>query len=181
MAEVTRRPPLAAAKARPGLEPLPPFSRFSLRLAANAAGPGLASLNLVAPTQSCQAAQSASGAALWLGPGDWLVLTETQNAAKAAEALHKDLTGLDYALVDISHRQTAIRVSGPLATTWLNAACPLDLDLKAFPVGMCTRTVFAKAQIVLWRVQEQTFHVELWRSFAPYVWDMLSVITAEAA
>lgn len=181
MVEVTRRHPLAGVKARPGLEPLPPLSRFSLRMAANAQGPGLASLNLVAPTQSCKAAQSAGGAALWLGPGEWLVLAETQNTAKAAEALHNDLAGLDYALVDVSHRQTAIRVSGPQATTWLNAVCPLDLDLSAFPVGMCTRTIFAKAQIVLWRVEEQTFHVELWRSFVPYVWDMLSIIMAETA
>jgi glucoamylase len=34
----------------------------------------------------------------------------------------------------------------------------LDLDIEAFPVDMCTRTVFAKADIVLWRTAPDTFH-----------------------
>ena len=55
----------------------------------------------------------------------------------------------------------------------LNAGVPLDLSLKAFPVGMATRTIFEKAEIVLWRTGEQEFRVEVWRSFAPYVLAML--------
>ena len=46
---------------------------------------------------------------------------------------------------------------------------PLDLDQAAFPVGMCTRTLFGKAEIVLWRKADDAFRVEVWRSFAPYV------------
>ena len=42
-------------------------------------------------------------------------------------------------------------------------------DLKAFPIGMATRTMFDKAEIVLWRRAATTFHVEVWRSFAPYL------------
>jgi sarcosine oxidase subunit gamma len=34
---------------------------------------------------------------------------------------------------------------------------------------MCTRTVFGKAEIVLWRTAAETFRIEVWRSFAPYV------------
>ena len=41
--------------------------------------------------------------------------------------------------------------------------------LAAFPVGMATRTLYDKAEIVLWRRGETTFHVEVWRSFAPHV------------
>jgi sarcosine oxidase subunit gamma len=44
---------------------------------------------------------------------------------------------------------------------------------------MCTRTVFAKADIVLWRTGEQTFHVEVWRSFAGYVTGLLVEIASE--
>jgi sarcosine oxidase, subunit gamma len=38
---------------------------------------------------------------------------------------------------------------------------------------MCTRTIFAKAEIVLWRRAKDSFRVEVWRSFAPYVSDFL--------
>ena len=61
----------------------------------------------------------------------------------------------------------------------LNAGCPLDLDLAAFPVGMCTRTVLAKAEIVLWRTSAEVFHVEVWRSFASYVTEYLAEVARE--
>ena len=38
-----------------------------------------------------------------------------------------------------------------------------------FPVGMCTRTLFGKAEIVLWRMRADAWRIEVWRSFAPYV------------
>ncbi|MEP4423029.1 MAG: sarcosine oxidase subunit gamma, partial [Nitratireductor sp.] len=40
-----------------------------------------------------------------------------------------------------------------------------------------SRTVLGKVEIVLWRIGEQTFHVEVWRSFAEYAYAFL----AEAA
>ena len=55
----------------------------------------------------------------------------------------------------------------------LNAGCPLDLDRHAFPVGMCTRTLLQKTEIVLWRIAENVFHLEVARSFAPYAWRFL--------
>jgi sarcosine oxidase, subunit gamma len=53
------------------------------------------------------------------------------------------------------------------------------LDLGEFPVGMCTRTVLAKADIVLWRIRDDAFHLEVWRSFAGYVTGLLSEIARE--
>ena len=53
----------------------------------------------------------------------------------------------------------------------------LDLDERAFPVGMCTRTLLAKAEVVLWRIAPDSFRLEVWRSFAAYV----SLYLAEAA
>ena len=42
---------------------------------------------------------------------------------------------------------------------------------------MATRTLFDKVEIVLWRRAEATFHVDIWRSFAPF----LAASLAEAA
>jgi sarcosine oxidase subunit gamma len=75
--------------------------------------------------------------------------------------------------VDVSHRSCGFTVHGELAATVINHGCPLDLSHASFAVGMCTRTLFEKAEIILWRVDEHTYHVEIERSFAPYVWNML--------
>ena len=81
----------------------------------------------------------------------------------------------------MSHRNTAIIVSGPGAANAINAGCALNLSLATFPVGAATRTVFGKAEIVLYRVDEETFRVECWRSFAEYVFGLLDEGAQDAA
>ena len=83
------------------------------------------------------------------------------------------LSGKAAALVDVSHRNAGLIVDGPRAAELLCVGCPLDLDLAVFPVGMCTRTLLAKAEIVLWRTAPETFRLEAWRSFMPYVTGLL--------
>jgi heterotetrameric sarcosine oxidase gamma subunit len=80
-----------------------------------------------------------------------------------------ELDGAPASLVDISDRQVGIDVTGPETAEAINAFSALDLDLEAFPVGMCTRTIFGKAEIILWRTAADRFRIEVWRSFAPYV------------
>jgi glycine/D-amino acid oxidase-like deaminating enzyme len=50
---------------------------------------------------------------------------------------------------------------------------PLDLGLAAFPAGTCTRTFVGKADIVIWLTAADVFRIEVWHSFAPYVWACL--------
>jgi sarcosine oxidase subunit gamma len=38
---------------------------------------------------------------------------------------------------------------------------------------MCTRTMLAKAEVLLWRTGAVSFRLEVWRSFAPYVTQFL--------
>ena len=79
-----------------------------------------------------------------------------------------------HSAVDVSHRNCAILVTGRAAVDVLNAGCPLDLSLAAFPVGAATRTVLGKIEIVLMRTGEDAFRVECWRSFADYAFTYLA-------
>ena len=115
------------------------------------------------------AGESEGRAALWLGPDEWLLIADGADAADIGAMLESVLEGTAHSLVDVSHRQTALIASGPTAARVLNAGCPLDLDLKAFPVGFATRTLFDKVEIMLRRRAETNFHIEVWRSFASYL------------
>jgi sarcosine oxidase subunit gamma len=94
--------------------------------------------------------------------------------------LQRALAGMTHSLVDTSHAQAAFEVSGAQAATALNTGCPLNLVPLSFPVDMCTRTVFAKAQIVLWRTGPKTFRVKTGRSLAPYVTQILALAARES-
>jgi heterotetrameric sarcosine oxidase gamma subunit len=157
-----RAHPLAALAAKSPhcpavqLAPVPPLTRLIIRGDAGS----LASIGLNAP-QTCQAIAFADNALLWLGPDEFMLLAADDKFPRPANS------------VDVSHRDTSLAVSGPRAAWVINAYCALDLHPSAFPVGMCTRTVFGKAEIVLWRTSPETFRIEVARSFAPYVWTCL--------
>jgi len=151
------------------LSEAPPAARFILRGDEGARLASGMAFGAEPPLRLGPAGEGAKRAAIWLGPDEWLMIAEGADSAALGETLESVLDGTAHSLVDVSHRQIGLMVSGPAAARVLNAGCPLDLDVKAFPVGMATRTLFDKAEIVLWRRAEATFHVEVWRSFAPYL------------
>ena len=120
------------------------------------------------PPKLGPAGEGAGRAALWLGPDEWLLIADGGDVTAIGDVLESVLNGTAHSLVDVSHRQIGLIASGRAAARVLNAGCPLDLDPHAFPVGFATRSLFEKVEIVLWRRAETTFHVEVWRSFAPY-------------
>lgn len=181
----TRHPP--EVPAADWLRALPPAARFVLHADDAARAAAAPAWGVAFAEHACRAVTQGSRATLWLGPDEYLLLDFTPGAsapaavaaAAVAEALERALQHIPHALVDISHRQFALEVSGPHAATILSGACLLDLDLAEFPVGMCTRTVLAKADIVLWRIREDAFHLEVWRSFSGYVTGLLREIAVE--
>jgi sarcosine oxidase, subunit gamma len=168
---------LAPVTVSRALGPLPPAARHILRGGAEVRVAAEGALGLAVPASPCRASTDGERSALWLGPDEWLLIAPEAQGSAIAAALGRALSDLPHSLVDVSHRQTAFTVSGPDAEALLAAGCPLDLDASAFPVGMCTRTVLAKAEIVLWRTSPEAFRIEVWRSFAAYA----SQLLAEAA
>jgi sarcosine oxidase, subunit gamma len=126
-----------------------------------------------------RAATNQARAALSLGPDEHLLIVPESEATTFPVELGVALSGLPHSLVDVSHRQMAFELRGPHAEWLLAAGCPLPLDREEFPVGACTRTVFAKAEIVLWRTGPDVFRIEIARSFGRYVVELLGEVARE--
>jgi sarcosine oxidase subunit gamma len=75
-------------------------------------------------------------------------------------------------IVDVSSRSLGIIVAGPNAEALISAGCPLDLARMA--PGRATRTLFETVEIILIRDSAARFHIEVWRSFAPWLFAALS-------
>ncbi|MET4608372.1 sarcosine oxidase subunit gamma [Bradyrhizobium sp. JR4.1] len=133
------------------------------------------------PGEPCRFARNGGRSAVWLGPDEWLLQAVGEMPEALLGLLHEGLLKHSYALVDVSHRSLAFSVSGPKSEYILKHGCPLDLSLGTFPVGMCTRTVIGKAPVMLLRQDPSTFHVDIWRSFVPYVWQLLDEARSELA
>lgn len=159
------------------IAPLPPAERVSLRAPAESVASLSRALGVTLPQKPKTSASKGGRMALWLGPDEWLVIDESGRDPLADCAKAKQL----HSAVGISHRNVAIAVEGPAAAACINAGCPQDLSRVAFPVGACSRTVFGKAEIVLYRTAEDAFRIECWRSFSDYIFTYLSEAARDAA
>jgi sarcosine oxidase subunit gamma len=130
--------------------------------------PGGLPTRMLRSTMAASPNGQAAAAALRLGPDEWLLLAlDGAVIPPAAEGL--------VSVVDVSHRNLAFEIGGPCAATLINAGNPLDLSDGAFPPGKATRSVLGKAEVVLWRpTAAPRWHVEVWRSFAPYLVRLVS-------
>ncbi len=150
----------------------PEAFRINLRARADALATLSGALSVELATMPGQSVTAGNRLALCLGPDEWLVIDVKNHPLTdlaAVEVLHS--------AVDVSDRNTAILVSGPSAADVINAGCPRDLSLAAFPVGACARTIFGKVEVVLHRPRATVFRMEVWRSFSDYAFQLL----AEAA
>jgi sarcosine oxidase, subunit gamma len=181
MPDALRRESLASLvaphNARAEVVFLKPATRLILRGREDAAR--AAAFGPAPPPAPLRAVEKGPRAAIWESPDEWLLLAEDAEPAPLIEKLEEALKGIPHGLVDVSHRQAALDVVGPGAARLLNAGVPLDLDISAFPIGMATRTLLVKADILLWRRGVERFRLEFARSFAAYVVDVLAQAAAD--
>lgn len=137
----------------------PPMARYSLR-----ARQGQALETLLGVKVPKKIGATHDGIAC-LGPDEWLLRAELGTTIATGN-------GLPVAITDISERSICVVVEGPRAAELITAGCPLDLD--HFAVGRTTRTIFETVEIILIRESDERFHVEVWRSFASWLWTALT-------
>ncbi len=156
---------------------LAPAHRLALRAPAASVAALSKALGVTLPAKPKSSTTKGSRTALWLGPDEWLVIDD------GAKDPLDDCAGVKalHSAVGISHRNVGISVTGPGAANTVNAGCPQDLSLAAFPIGACSRTILGKVEIVLLRTAEDAFRVECWRSFSDYVLTFLSEAARDAA
>ena len=132
-----------------------PLKRYSLRARTAEALETL--LNVKVP----QKIGATEGGIACLGPDEWLLRTATDTAMATG-------AGVPVAITDISERSICLVLEGPRAAELLMTGCPLDLD--NFAVGRAARTIYETVEIIIIREGEDRFHVEVWRSFAAWLW-----------
>lgn len=178
LAALAQHTPAVAAAT---LSVLPDAVKFSFRGRSSSLDAAAEAFGVALPRVACRFNTSGNRTAYWLGPDEWLLQAASEQAPVLFASMERALVGHSCSLVDISHRSDAFALSGRLSGYVLNHGCPLDLSAQVFPVGMCTRTILGKATILLSRPETETFHVDVWRSYAPYVWQFLSEARSELA
>ena len=162
------------------VEALDAMSRFVFR-SNNATASVVASVTGLSLEQPINRGSSVGDrVSLRVGPDEWLLFMSESHTGDFLAAAAGIASEHAFSIVDVSHRNVGLEFRGAGVATELATGCPQALDLNRFPVDKCSRTVFYKAEVILWRRAEDRFHMEIWRSFAPYVLALLQLETISA-
>ncbi|WP_194238805.1 sarcosine oxidase subunit gamma [Streptomyces spongiae] len=106
---------------------------------------------------------------VWLGPDEWLVLSQADATAVTAE-LREALQGAPGSVVDVSANRTTLELGGPSARQVLEKGCPLDLHPRAFGPGRAVSTTVGPVPVLLWKVDDApTYRLLPRSSFSGYL------------
>ncbi|MDO0930535.1 sarcosine oxidase subunit gamma family protein [Streptomyces sp. DG2A-72] len=121
------------------------------------------------PRQCGDTTASGPHAVVWLGPDEWLVLSQADATALAAE-LTEALGGDPGSVVDVSANRTTLELTGPAARQVLEKGCPLDLHPRVFGPGRAVSTTVGPVAVLLWQVDDApTYRLFPRSSFADYL------------
>lgn len=106
----------------------------------------------------------------WLGPNEWLVCSDVEDAVTLLTTLRNALSGQACAVTDVSAGQVAMQLCGEAARHVLARGCTLDFDPSVFRVGDCAQSGLAKSTALI-ALQDDSprFDIFVRRSFADYV------------
>lgn len=157
----------------------PERARFNVRVKKAELAAVKKDSGLTLPSKVGGASDKDNVLSICLGPDEWFVSAPLSKAKALAKTMDKISKAHMMSAVDISHRNVALLLSGPGALTALRAGIASDVDEAAFPVGSAMRTMFESAPVLIYRLGPSEFHIECWRSFAPYMRDFLAIVAKD--
>jgi sarcosine oxidase subunit gamma len=179
MADIpTARSPLAHLAAPPPsaaltLREMPFHGMVDLRLDLRDKGARQAVESALVATlpEANRATLCAAGSVLWLGPDEFLIVTEPRGEASLMATLSAAVRGRRGAVVDLSDSRTIIVLSGPRARDLLAKGSGLDLHPRTFQPGRCGQSFLAKVKIALVQLDDvPSYHIIVERSVAEYLY-----------
>ncbi|MEZ5775836.1 MAG: sarcosine oxidase subunit gamma family protein [Hyphomicrobiaceae bacterium] len=137
-------------------------------------------LGLKLPVAVKGTSRSGGASALWLGPDEWMIVTEAGGEGAAKAALDKALAGSPAQTVDVTDYYTEIVLAGPKAREILMRIATVDLHPRAFKAGDCIVSNFGRTVSICTMVEDVTsgaedrFEIIVRISMADYLWCTLA-------
>lgn len=111
---------------------------------------------------------------IWLGPDEWLILTDVTELDSLKDDLTRALIKSHSALVDVSDNSTIIEIKGRYSREVLMKGCSLDIHPSVFQTGCSAQTDLGLANIILLKTADDpVYQIIVRASFASYLWDWL--------
>lgn len=123
--------------------------------------------------------QNGAARAVWMSPDELLLLVS--DAAACVAQLTEALEGHHHMALDVSDARTVLRLTGDSVGEVLAKGVPCDVSDHGCPPGTARRTHLAGLAVGLWRLDDKTWEVVCFRSFAHHLEAWLATAATEGA
>lgn len=123
------------------------------------------------PVTCGQTAAGHGHTSFWLGPDEWLVVSNAPAPAHGTfDALLLGALGANPgAVVDVSANRTIVEIAGAKSREVLEKGCPADLHPTAFAPGNAVLTTLGHIPVLLWQLDAHVYRLLPRASFADYL------------
>jgi sarcosine oxidase, subunit gamma len=137
-------------------------------------------LGMTPPLEPNRAVEQGERRMLWLGPDEWLLVTQPDEAPVLQRRLIERLIGQFTAVTEVSEGRAVIGLAGPKARELLSHGTPLDLHPRVFGPGQCAQTHFAQMPVILHqRDASPIYDLYVQRSLGEHLWRWLETAARE--
>ena len=132
-------------------------------------------LDILLPTKSNTFAINEKIKVIWLGPNEWLIVSEKNNDLYIK--LKNKMGDKEASVTDVSENRTIIRISGIKIFTLLSKFLVLDLEKNLSSESSCAQTFFIKVPLLLVRNNnnDEIPEIDIFvnRSHANYIYNLI--------
>jgi len=136
-------------------------------------------LGMILPIVACSSCSKEIITSLWLGPNEWLLVSNDQiaketNTYELEQVLFDNISRANLgAITNVTDHFTIFKLSGSNIFEVLSKGCPFDFSSEDFGDNKVVQTILNHVDVTIHRKNENDVDLYVRRSFAGYLWDWL--------
>ena len=136
-------------------------------------------LEMILPKESCRTSNKEKITSLWLGPNEWLVVSNNEipketNTYELEQVLFDNISKANLgAITNVTDHFTIFKLSGSNIFEVLSKGCPFNFNSEDFGDNKVVQTILNHVDVTIHRKNENDVDLYVRRSFAGYLWDWL--------
>ena len=136
-------------------------------------------LGMILPKESCSTSTKEKITCMWLGPNEWLLIsndtvTKESNVYELEQLLFDDISKTNLGSVtNVSDHYTIFKLTGSNIFEVLSKGCPFDFNSESFGDNKVIQTILNHVDVIIHRKTKDEINIYVRRSFSQYLWEWI--------